>query len=89
MKVDDALTDALRNRKPMPSEKLQVLHDTTLALVRNRGVLSDEEKARFFAAGYGTRQLMDIVLGLAQKTMSNYINHLAETPMDPRFADFV
>jgi len=89
MKVDDALTDALRNRKPMPTEKLQVLHDTTLAMVRNRGVLSEEEKARFFNAGYGTRQLLDIVLGLAQKTMSNYINHLADTPMDPRFADFV
>jgi alkylhydroperoxidase family enzyme len=88
MKVDDALTDALRNGKPMPTEKLQVLHDTTLALMRNRGVLSEEDKQRFFAAGYGTRQLLEIVLGLAQKTMSNYINHLADTPLDERFADF-
>jgi alkylhydroperoxidase family enzyme len=65
-----------------------VLHDTTLALMRNRGVLSEEDKQRFFAAGYGTRQLLEIVLGLAQKTMSNYINHLADTPLDERFADF-
>jgi alkylhydroperoxidase family enzyme len=50
--------------------------------------LSEEDKQRFFAAGYGTRQLLEIVLGLAQKTMSNYINHLADTPLDERFADF-
>jgi alkylhydroperoxidase family enzyme len=89
MKVDSALTDALRNRQPMPSDKLQALHDTTLAIVRNRGVLSEGEKRRFYAAGYGQQQLLEIVLGVAQKVMSNYINHIAETPLDERFASFV
>lgn len=89
MKVDDALTDALRNRAPMPTPKLQALHDTTLLIVRNRGLISEAEVQNFYNAGYTQKQLLEIVLGLAQKIMSNYINHLADTPLDERFAAFI
>jgi len=88
MKVDPAVTEALREERPLADEKLQVLRETTLALVRNRGHLSPEERSRFFAAGYGPRQLLEIVLGIAQKTISNYVNHLADTPLDEMFAPF-
>ena len=60
MKVDPALTEALRNSAAMPSEKLQVLHDTTIAMVRNRGHLSEEAIQKFFAVGYEQRQLLRI-----------------------------
>ena len=88
MKVDPALTDALRNRTSMPNQKLQTLQDTTLAIVRNRGRLSTEEKEAFYAAGYDTRHVLDIILGLSQKVMSNYVNHIAETPVDAPFQEF-
>jgi len=88
MKVDPALTEALRNQEPMPTEKLQMLQDTTLAMVRKRGDLSDEEIDSFYAAGYGQRQLLEIVLGLSQKVMSNYTNHIAKTPVDEVFQKF-
>ncbi|UJF22280.1 carboxymuconolactone decarboxylase family protein [Shewanella sp. OMA3-2] len=88
MKVDSALSDALRNREAMPNAKLQALHDTTLLVVRNRGILSDAEMDAFFAAGYGQRQLLEIILGLSQKVISNYVNHLAHTPVDAPFKKF-
>lgn len=88
MKVDAALTEALRNGTAMPTEKLQVLHDTTLYMVRNRGHLTDAEVEAFYAAGYTQRQLLEIVLGLSQKVMSNYINHLAKIPVDKSFEKF-
>ena len=88
MKVDPALTEALRNQEPMPTKKLQVLQDTTLAMVRKRGDLSDKEIDTFYAAGYGQRQLLEIVLGLSQKVMSNYTNHIAKTPVDEVFQKF-
>lgn len=88
MKVDPAITEALRNSTAMPTEKLQVLHDTTLALVRNRGFISDAEADKFYAVGYENRQLLDIVLGLSQKIISNYTNHLAKTPVDKAFQNF-
>ncbi len=89
MKVDDALTAALRNRQPMPNAKLQALHDTTLLIVRNRGRVDETDISSFYAAGYTQKHLLEVVLGLAQKVMSNYINHLADTPLDERFASFV
>ena len=88
MKVDAALTEALRNRTAMPTEKLQVLQDTTLIILRNRGHLSETELENFYAVGYGQRQLLDIILGLSQKVISNYTNHIANTPVDNAFEKF-
>ncbi|MCF6178021.1 MAG: hypothetical protein L3J63_01340 [Geopsychrobacter sp.] len=88
MQVDPALTEALRNQTAMPTEKLQTLHDTTLAMVRSRGCLTDAEVEAFYAVGYEQRQLLEIILGLSQKVISNYVNHIAETPVDDAFKPF-
>ncbi|MGY8914206.1 MAG: carboxymuconolactone decarboxylase family protein [Flavobacteriales bacterium] len=88
MKVDGAITEALRNRTEMPNDKLQTLHDMTLSIVRNRGIVTDAELEAFYAAGYNQRQLLEIILGLSQKVLSNYVNHIAETPVDKAFEKF-
>ena len=88
MKVDQAIVDALLERRALPSDPLQVLHQTTLALVRNRGRLNDAQIDAFFAAGYQRRHLLEIVLGISQKVISNYSNHLADTPLDEPFKAF-
>ena len=89
MKVDNAIIESLRNGTKLATEKLQTLHLTTLALVRNRGQLSQGEASAFFEAGYEQRNLLEIVLGISQKVMSNYVNHLAQTPVDQAFEKFV
>jgi alkylhydroperoxidase family enzyme len=89
MKVDATIIDALRNKTDLPTEKLQVLRRTTLALVKNRGRLSPSDIQAFKEAGYKNQQLLEIVLGLAQKIMSNYTNHLADTPLDEPFKKFI
>jgi len=33
-------------------------------------------------------QVLDVILTLSQKTMSNYINHIAQTPVDEPFKKF-
>ncbi|CAM3765635.1 MULTISPECIES: carboxymuconolactone decarboxylase family protein [Pseudoalteromonas] len=88
MKVDQDIVDALVNKTPLADEKLEVLRETTLAMTQNRGVISDEQIEKFFAAGYAQQQLLEIVLGLSQKVMSNYTNHLANTPVDEPFKKF-
>ncbi|MCL1115491.1 carboxymuconolactone decarboxylase family protein [Shewanella basaltis] len=88
MKVDPLITEALRNRTAMPTPKLQALHDTTLSIVRNRGNISTAELEAFYAAGYGQQPVLEIILGLAQKVISNYTNHVAKTPVDDVFKPF-
>ena len=85
MEVDSALINALLEDKPLPTEKLEVLKTTTQALLNQRGDLDDEQIARFKAMGYGNQQLLEIILGIAQKTISNYTNKLANTPLDDQF----
>jgi len=88
MQVDPAITEALRNETEMPTEKLQALHEFTLLMVRKRGAVSEEDLAKFYAAGYNQRNVLDIILGLSQKVISNYTNHIADTPVDAGFKKF-
>jgi hypothetical protein len=34
------------------------------------------------AAGYSAQQALEVILGIAVKTMSNYTNSIAGTPLD-------
>ncbi|MCL1157121.1 carboxymuconolactone decarboxylase family protein [Shewanella inventionis] len=88
MNVDPAITQALRNKTALPNAKLQALHDATLSIVRNRGNISAAELEAFYAAGYGQQQVLEIILGLSQKVISNYTNHVAHTPTDDAFKPF-
>jgi len=88
MKVDDAITEALRNETPLENAKLEALRTMTLAIVRNRGNVTQDELETFYAAGYDERQVLEIILGLSQKVISNYTNHIANTPVDEGFKKF-
>lgn len=82
MGVDAKLIDALRDETPLPTEHLEALRTFTLEVVRQRGEVTDAQIETFLAAGYTKRQVLEVVLATAQKVMSNYTNHIAETPLD-------
>jgi alkylhydroperoxidase family enzyme len=88
MKVDASITEALRNETPLANDKLETLRNTTLAIVRDRGFVSESQMQAFYDAGYTNAQYLDILVGYAQKIMSNYTNHAAKTEVDPSFKDF-
>tara|TARA_R110002049_G_scaffold220539_4_gene392092 strand:+ start:1581 stop:2144 length:564 start_codon:yes stop_codon:yes gene_type:complete len=88
MKVDDAITEALPNETPLENPKLEALRTMTLTIVRNRGHVTQEDLNTFYAMGYEERQVLEIILGLSQKTISNYVNHIANTPVDAGFKKF-
>jgi alkylhydroperoxidase family enzyme len=88
MAVADAITDALRNESPLPNERLEALRDFTLSVVRGRGDVDELAVQAFLDAGYTRRQILEVVLGVSQKAMSNYTNHLANTPVDAPFRKF-
>lgn len=88
MKVDDTIIDALRDETPLENPKLEALRTMTLSVVRNRGNVSAEDLEAFYTAGYGEKQVLEIILGLSQKVISNYTNHIANTPVDAGFQKF-
>lgn len=84
----EAIT-ALRDGAPLADARLEALRRFTTSVVRNRGFVSEADLEAFYAAGYGRSQVLEVVLGVAVKTISNYANHIAETPLDPFMKDTV
>lgn len=87
MGVDADLSDALRDNTPL-AEKLEALRGFTLKMLRQRGQVSDRDVEDFLDAGYTQQNILEVILGLSQKVMSNYVNHVAKTPVDVPFQKF-
>lgn len=82
-----AVTDAIRNGTPIGDGKLAALAEFTKVVSSTRGLPSKAATQAFLAAGYSERHILEIVLALSVKTISNYANHLFHTPLDPVFAE--
>jgi len=87
-KVPDAVIDAIREEREIPDATLEALRRFTLAITDKRGAVDDADVEAFLAAGFDRRAILDVLLGLSHKVLSNYTNHLAQTPVDAPFARF-
>ncbi|MFN0048376.1 MAG: carboxymuconolactone decarboxylase family protein [Cytophagales bacterium] len=62
--------------------KLDALAKFTASVVTNRGKASIETKGNFFAAGYDEASLVDAMIIIGDKIISNYIHNLTEFEID-------
>jgi len=79
---------ALRSGNALADPRLEALSRFTRAVVRERGWPSGDEVRAFFSAGFDRGNVLEVLVGVAMKTLSNYTNHLADTPLDGAFAAF-
>lgn len=84
-KVPDDVVKSLRDNKPIADVKLEALRLFATDVVTERGYPSAESLNRFLSAGYTKSHVLEVVLGIGMKTLSNYTNHLADTPLDAAF----
>jgi len=85
-KLSDAAIDALRAGTPIPDTRLEALSVFTRKVVTQRGWVSEADVDAFLAADFTRAQVLEVITGVAFKTISNYTNHVAETPLDAVFA---
>lgn len=85
--MTDETLQALRENTALPDSKLEALRALTRDVVQSRGNPDKAALNTFFEAGYNNRHLLEVITGVALKTLSNYTNHLAETPLDEVFQD--
>jgi uncharacterized peroxidase-related enzyme len=81
-KVEPEAITAVREGRPIADPKLQALRQFAAKVTRNRGVVSEADVSTFKAAGYDNRAMLDVLVLAATKLISNYTNHLAQTPLD-------
>ncbi len=79
------VVDALRNGTPIADAKLEALRRFTERMVENRGHAGEGDIETLLAAGYEKATVFEVIVGIAMKVLSNYTNHVADTPLDPAF----
>ena len=80
--------EAIRQGKVISDKKINELVRFTREVVASRGNLAESSVNQFLNAGYTNQHVLEVILGVAMKTLSNYTNHLAKTPVDGAFAPF-
>lgn len=81
----DATLAGIRSAKPLMDAKHEALRRFATVVTATRGNPSDAEVASFLAAGYDREAILEVVLGIATKTLMNYTDHIAHVPLDEAF----
>ncbi|PHS69268.1 MAG: alkylhydroperoxidase [Methylophaga sp.] len=84
-KVPIEVTDAIRNDTTIPNVKLAALTLFTRVMFNTRGLPTNDDVNVFLAAGYTEHHILEIILAISVKTISNYANHLFHTKLDGVF----
>ena len=76
---------AVRSNLPLPDPKSNALVALTREIVAKRGHVEAQTIEKFLAAGYRKDQILEVLIGVALKTISNYTDHISPTELDPAF----
>ena len=86
--TDDQILEIRKGTASFDS-KLDALAKFTASVVTNRGKATEESKNNFFAAGYTEANLIDVIIVVGDKIISNYIHNLTEFEIDFPVADLI
>lgn len=87
-KIDPRVVETARHVESYEDEQLEALRVFTWEVADGRGWVQPDAVDRFLSAGYTRQNVLEVVTILAHKVMSNYTNHLVETPLDEAFQPF-
>lgn len=83
--VSADLIEALRDGRTPADPEARALVRFAKLVMAHRGWVPEEEQQAFLEAGFTPRHVLDLLSIVALKSLSNFANHLAQTPLDPAF----
>ena len=83
--MSEECIDALREGRKLPDPRLDVLAEFTREVVQKRGRIDKGDLNVFLVAGYTMEQALDVVMGVALKTFTNYASHVVKPPLNEEF----
>ena len=86
VRMPEDILAALREQRSLSDQKLNALRTLAMSILHHRGWVPEDDLEHFVAAGYTQRHVLDVLTIVALKTLSNYVNHIAHTPLDSQFA---
>ncbi len=89
LKLEETLVNQIRaTARIEQDDKLDALARFTLAVILQKAKLTAAQQQVFYAAGYTQENAIDVVLGVSLATLCNYVNNLADTPINPELQAF-
>ncbi|HGO5810075.1 TPA: carboxymuconolactone decarboxylase family protein [Mannheimia haemolytica] len=88
LKMPEEVVNALRATARIDDNKLDTLARFTLAVMLQKAKLTEAQLNEFFAASYNQQNAIDVILGVSLATLCNYVNNIAETPINPELQPF-
>lgn len=79
----------LQRQQELDDPRLEALRSFATATVRQRGLIDDATLERFLSAGFTEDQVLEVILGVALKTLTNYANHVARPDVNSQFSEFL
>lgn len=85
VKVPAAEVEQVKSGQHLDDKKADALVTFAKELVKSRGFVGDNVIATFLSQGFEQRHVLEVIVAIAMKTISNYSNHIAHTPIDEAF----
>jgi uncharacterized peroxidase-related enzyme len=85
LRVNPEYIQAVRNRDALGDPRLDALVTLTRELVAERGFVAPKTWERFVAAGFNEVALLEVLIGVALKIISNYLDNLSPIAIDAAF----
>lgn len=86
--VSKETTEAIKVNQQISDPKLDQLSRFSRSLVKTRGLPTSDDVSNFINAGYTEKHILDIILAIVIKNLSNYSNHIFHTPVDEMFSEY-
>lgn len=84
-KIPQQIINAVYYKQPLDDYKLEALRTFTYSLLKSDGWVNKNALQAFYQAGYEQNHVLEVILGVSFKTISNYLNHINNTPIDSEF----
>lgn len=80
----ELLNMLIENPNDLPGKHFALYHFTH-QVVLAQGQISNEAVTEVLAAGYNLKNVLEVILGVSQKTMSTLLNSIAHTEIEAQF----
>lgn len=86
--IPSSVLNAVRKQKPLEDNRLNALMKMAQKLTVTRGNVEANDLEEFYNAGFSPENVMEVIVGISLKTMSNYINHVTENVINDALEPF-
>jgi uncharacterized peroxidase-related enzyme len=79
--TDDQILEIRRGKAPF-DPKFDALAKLAKSIITRRGKINDDELEAFFEAGYTKENLIDLIVAVGEKTITNLLHNITGIPLD-------